>query len=204
MPDDATVFVIDDDMAVRESLRWLLESVGLRVEVFANADALLDRVTADSAGCLLLDVRLPGMSGLDLQQVLHERGIDLPIIIITGHGDVPIAVRALKGGAMDFIEKPFNDQMLLDRVRDALERDRQRRAERDRSASVRNRIDRLTPRERQVMDLVVQGKLNKQIAAHLGLSHKTIEVHRAHIMRKMEADSVATLVRLVLAGHAGS
>lgn len=194
----ATVYVVDDDKAVRESLRWLLESVGLRVALYASADAFLTSYTPQMAGCLVVDVRLPGMSGLDLQQTLTHRGVRLPVIVITGHGDVPVAVRAMKAGAIDFIEKPFSDQTLLDRVRYGLELDARQRTQESEELRLRQRLSRLTPREREVMHMVVRGKLNKQIASDLGLSHKTIEVHRAHVMEKMEADSVAMLVRMAM------
>lgn len=191
------VYVVDDDQAVRESLRWLLESVGLHVETFAGAVEFLERYQ-DQPGCLVVDVRLPGMSGLDLQQMLIQRDIRVPVIVITGHGDVPIAVRAMKAGAVDFIEKPFNDQTLLDRVRYAIDLDARRRADRREELEVRRRMDRLSPRERQVMERVVAGRFNKEIAEDLGISPKTIEVHRAHVMEKMEANSVATLVRMAM------
>lgn len=194
----STVFIVDDDRAVRESLRFLLESVGLAARTYAGADEFLARYDPQTPGCLVLDVRLPGMSGLDLQQVLGERGIRLPVIIITGHGDVPVAVRAMKAGAVDFIEKPFSDQTLLDRVRSALDRDLAERARQQEELELRRRVDRLSPREREVMTGVVAGKLNKEIAQDLGLSHKTIEVHRAHVMQKMEADSLAMLVRMAM------
>ena len=198
MDEQTNVFVVDDDKAVRESLRWLLESVGLRVQTFATADEFLGRHDAAAAGCLVVDLRLPGMSGLDLQDALQRKGIRVPVIMISGHGDVPVAVRAMKGGAMDFIEKPFSDQVLLDRVRDAVEMDRKFRELDRQRVEVTHRLGMLTPREREVMQLVVEGKLNKQIAAELGLSHKTIEVHRAHVMEKMQADSLAKLVRMAM------
>ncbi len=197
------VFVVDDDRAVRESLRWLLESVGLHAETFAGADEFLDRYEPHMPGCLIVDVRLPGMSGLDLQQALTDHGIHLPVIVITGHGDVPVAVRAMKAGAIDFIEKPFNDQTLLDRVHDAIDLDARQRAARVAEMQLRARMDRLSPREREVMGMVVAGKLNKDIAKALGLSHKTVEVHRAHVMEKMEADSVAMLVRMAMMADRG-
>lgn len=199
MNDTPTVYVVDDDKAVRDSLCWLIESVGMRVETFASAREFLDRCDAgEMRGCLVADVRLPGVSGLDLQENLRRRGLHLPTIIITGHGDVPIAVRAMKGGALDFIEKPFSDQVLLDRVREALTRDERYRELALRHDEIAQRYERLSRREREVMELVVQGRLNKQIAADLDLSHKTIEVHRAHAMEKMEADSLADLVRMAV------
>lgn len=197
----STVHVVDDDKAVRDSLAWLLESEGLVAKVFPHADAFLQYCAEKGsglAGCVVVDIRLPGLSGLDLQDVLRKRGVCLPVIIISGHGDVPDAVRAMKAGALDFLEKPFNDQMFLDRVRDALDRDLQGRETREQRQEMCARIDRLTPRERQVMDLVVRGRLNKQIAADLNLSPKTVEVHRAHVMNKMQVKSLAELVRLAV------
>ena len=193
---EPTVFVVDDDPSIRESLRWLIESVGLRVQTSATAQEFLDRYDADTPGCLVLDVRMPGISGLDLQAELSSRKISIPIIIITGHAEVPVAVSALKAGAMDFIEKPFSDQLLLDRVRRAIEADTEARRVHGERAAVSVRLDTLTPREREVMELVIAGKANKVIAAELGLSPKTVEVHRANVMKKMQVDSLADLVRL--------
>lgn len=194
------VYVVDDDAAMRKSLRWLIESVGLEVEAFASANEFLDAITTDAAGCLLLDVRMPGMSGLDLQEQLKQKRVSLPVIMVTGHADVPMAVRALKSGAFDFIEKPFNDQVLLERVQRAIEFEEQAQTEHAKRAEIDGRIESLTPRERQVMEMVVNGMANKQIAAELGLSEKTIEVHRKHVMDKMRAGNVADLIRMVLAG----
>jgi FixJ family two-component response regulator len=199
----AVVLIVDDDQDVRESLQWLVESVGLRSMTYASADQFIREYPQDVHGCLILDVRLPGLSGLDLQEYLLKHHITIPIIVVSGHGDVPVAVQAMKQGALDFLEKPFSDQALLDRIRDALSRDRQWRSDRQQRLAVSQRLARLTPRERQVMDLVVEGRLNKQIASALGLSHKTIEVHRAHVMSKMEADSVADLVRMSLLVNQG-
>ena len=193
-----TVFVVDDDPAMRESLSFLVGSVGLAVECFATARDFLDRYDGRRGGCLVLDVRMPGMSGLELQERLADRGVDIPIVMITGFGDVPMAVRALKRGALDFIEKPFTDQDLLDRIHEALERDRCGRAERARREEIAARIAKLTPRERQVMDCVLAGKPNKVIAAELTLSPKTIEVHRARMMDKMQVSSLAELLQLVI------
>lgn len=199
MNDVPAVYVVDDDKAVRDSLCWLIESVGMRVETFASAREFLDRCDAgDVRGCLVADVRLPGVSGLDLQESLRQRGLYLPTIVITGHGDVPIAVRAMKAGALDFIEKPFSDQVLLDRIREAIRRDERYQELAAKREEIAERYDRLSRREREVMKLVVQGRLNKQIAADLDLSHKTIEVHRAHAMEKMEAQSLAELVRMAV------
>ena len=194
----ATVFVVDDDEAVRRSLCLLLDSVGLESECYDSAVAFLDAWNAEHSGCLLLDIRMPSMSGLDLQARLTERRAALPIIFLTGHADVPLAVRAMQAGAFDFLEKPFNDQELLDRVHAALDhdaRDRQRKNER---REVRDRIGRLTPRERDVLELVVDGNANKVVADSLGISERTVEIHRARVMTKMKADSLAHLVRLWL------
>jgi two-component system, LuxR family, response regulator FixJ len=196
MHSNATVFVVDDDPAIRESLRWLIESVGLNVKVFPTAQEFLEGYDPSTPGCVVLDIRMPGMSGLDLQNELATREIPVPIIIITGHAEVPVAVRALKAGAMDFIEKPFSDQLLLDRIRRAIEVDAQSRRVRSEQAEVAARLGQLTPREREVMDLVIAGKANKVIASELGLSPKTVEVHRAHVMKKMQVASLADLVRL--------
>lgn len=196
MNSEQTVYVVDDDSAVRESLQWLLESVELNVKGFASANELLAEANEDWRGCLVVDLRLPGMSGLDLMDQLKRRGVKLPSIMITGHGDVSAAVRAMKAGAIDFIEKPFNDEILLDRIRAALAIDVEQYESEEYRREITARADRLTPREVQVMGLVVQGMLNKQVATELGLSHKTIEVHRAHVMEKMQAGSLAELVRM--------
>ncbi len=196
------VFVVDDDPAMRDSLRWLIESTGLRVETYPDAQTFLDAVRSDMPGCLVLDVRMPGMSGLDLQSELARRGIGLPTIVVTGHAEVPMAVRAVKAGALDFIEKPFSDQLLLDRVRQGIEMDRQEREARERRGEAVRRLGLLTQREREVLDLVVAGKPNKEIAMVLRLSPKTVEVHRAHVMEKMQASSVAELVRLAILAQA--
>jgi two-component system, LuxR family, response regulator FixJ len=195
---EATVFVVDDDAAVCDSLRFLIESVGLRVETFASAGAFLAAYEPGTPGCLVLDLRMPGMSGLELQEQMARRGLNLPVIIITAHGDVPAAVRAMRAGAIDFMSKPFSDQALLDRIHQALEKDAQARSERAARDAVAARIALLTPREREVMDLVVSGKANKEIAAVLDLSAKTVETHRARVMDKMQANSVADLVRMAL------
>lgn len=197
------VFVVDDDEAVRRSLCWLLGSADLRAEAFASAPEFLDSVTSAHAGCVVTDVRMPGPSGLDLQDELARRGIDLPVILVTGHGDVRMAVRAMKAGAFDFVEKPFDDRTLLDLVQRAVAKnlaDRRTQAER---GDVRARIATLTPRERQVLDLVVAGEPNKGIAHRLGISEKTVETHRAHVMEKMEARSFAELMKLALPLKAG-
>ena len=195
------VFVVDDDRAMRDSLRWLLESIGLSVRTYPTAADFLSDHDPAQPGCLVLDVRMPGMSGLDLQTELANRGSELPTIVVTGHAEVAMAVRAVKAGALDFIEKPFSDQLLLDRVRQALEIDRQSREVRVRREDARRRLASLSAREREVLSLVAAGKANKEVAAALGLSPKTVEVHRAHVMSKMAVDSLAELIRVaILAG----
>ncbi|WP_431861132.1 response regulator transcription factor [Azospirillum sp.] len=203
-PSTPTVFVVDDDEAVRKSLAWLIGSVGLAVQAYESADAFLASWTVERPGCLVLDVRMPGMSGLELQDALARRGSSLPVIIVTGHADVPMAVRALKAGAVDFIEKPFNDQVLLDRIQDAVKRSQSAFAGQARRALVQALLARLTPRERQVAELVAAGKPNKVIAFELDLSMKTVEVHRHNVMDKLEVASVADLTRLFVEANAAS
>jgi FixJ family two-component response regulator len=198
MEAEATVFVVDDDADLRESLGWLLESAGLRVRSYSTAQEFLTEYKSEEPGCLLLDVRMPGLSGLDLQEELRRRGVPPPIIIMTGHAKVPMAVRALKGGAIDFIRKPFRDQALLERIRQAIDLDCQTRQARMECANFAARLSDLTPREREVMELVIAGKPNKIIADDLGISNRTVEVHRGRVMEKMQVDSVAELVRLHL------
>jgi FixJ family two-component response regulator len=198
MTHSGTVFVVDDDPAMRESLRWLLESVSLPVETFASAEEFLDDFDSARAGCLVLDVRMPGMSGLALQQELVSRGASIPVVFITAYGDIPLAVRACKAGAVDFIEKPFSDRRLLDLVREALDRDQAASAEKAELGVFAVRMTSLTAREREIMDLVVEGMTNKDMAAALGVSPRTVEVHRARLMTKLGVDSVASLVRLYL------
>lgn len=198
MTNDSTVFIVDDDDAVRRFLSGLVESVELRVEAHASAQEFLDAYKSGCAGCLLLDVRMPGMSGLELQRELAEQSIDLPVIILTGHGNVPVAVQAMKAGAVDFIEKPFNNELLLDRIQAAVAQSVRAQRARTRQAEFSNRLKSLTPRERQVFDLVVGGKANKTIAYLLGISEKTVEIHRANMMNKMHAKSLALLVHMAL------
>ena len=193
---DPVVFVVDDDASLRHALTNLLRSVGLRVETFGSAREFLAGPRPDAPGCLVLDVRLPGLSGLDLQHELAAAQIDLPIIFMTGYGDIPMTVRAMKAGAVEFLTKPFRDQDLLDAIQQALERDRVAWHRRVALAALRQRYNRLTPREREVMRLVVAGLLNKQIAAELGTSEIMVKVHRGQVMRKMQAASVAELVRM--------
>ena len=196
MSERAVVFVVDDDPSMRRSLESLLRSVGLDARLFSSAQEFMQAERPDAPGCLILDVRLPGMSGLTFQQELAKAGVALPIIFITGHGDVPMSVRAIKAGAAEFLTKPFDDQVLLDAINAAIERDRARRGDAASFAALKARYDGLTPREKQVMKLVVAGLVNKQIAADLGLSLVTVKVHRGQVMHKMLAKSVAELVRM--------
>ncbi len=197
--DEPVVFVVDDDRAARESLSWLIGSVHLRVAAFASAAEFLAAYPPGQAGCVVADVRMPGLSGLDLQTELRQRGIALPVIVVTGHGDVPMAVRAMKAGALDFIEKPFNDQVLIDLVQKAVEKSLAARRSAAEKRDLRTRLEQLTPRERQVLDMVAAGESNKNIAHALGISEKTVEAHRAHVMEKMRANSFAELMKLVIA-----
>jgi len=193
------VFLVDDDEAVRDSLGLLMKSVALTSRSYASANEFLAEYDPDCPGCLILDIRMPGMSGMELQQKLIEMRAILPIIFITGHGDIPMAVEAMQRGAVDFIPKPFRDNELLDRINKALEDDRENRESLVERDEVEKRIQRLTPRETQVLELVVQGKANKVIAGDLGVSQRTVEIHRARVMEKMEAKSLADLVRMHLA-----
>jgi FixJ family two-component response regulator len=190
------VFVVDDDPSIRAALKRLFQSVGVRCETFSSAQSFLNHRPGDQMGCLVLDVRLPGLSGLDLQRELNKANIQIPIIFITGHGDVQMTVRALKAGAVEFLTKPFHDQDLLDAVQQAFNRDHLIRRQQVEVSCLRQRLESLTPREQQVMRLVVFGFLNKQIAGQLGTSEKTIKVHRGQVMQKMEAKSLPELVRI--------
>jgi FixJ family two-component response regulator len=192
----SVVFVVDDDPSVRRAIKRLVESVGLRVELFGSAQEFLRSERPDAASCLVLDIRLPGMSGLEFQRELAKAGIHIAIVFITAHGDIPMTVRAMKAGAVEFLTKPFRDQDLLDAIQQGLERDRARRAEEAEVSTLRERLESLTPREREVLPWVVSGLPNKQIADAIGASEATIKVHRSQLMRKMGSPSLADLVRM--------
>lgn len=191
-----TVFIVDDDPAIRFAMQALMDSVNLQHEIFGSADEFLENVSEQRPGCLVLDIRMPGLGGLELQDELIKRGNTVPVIFITGHGDVPMAVEAMQKGAVDFIQKPFRDQDLLDRISEALKTDQERREQREKHAVVSERVERLTNREKEVFDLVVTGKPNKVIAYELGVSQRTVEIHRARVMEKMQARSLADLVKM--------
>ena len=193
---DATVFVVDDDPLVRESIEQLIKSVGLNVHTFSSAQEFLDQDLPDTPSCLVLDIRMPSLSGLDLQDELVKRGLTTPVIFITGHGTVPMSVRAMKAGAMDFLQKPFEDQDLLDAIHRAIEQNKRTRLEQAEIGEIKRRVESLTSREYEVLVLVVAGMLNKQIAYDLELSENTVKTHRARIMQKMQVESLADLVRL--------
>jgi len=193
-----TVFIVDDDEAIRNSLRLLLKSVGLAAATLPTAQEFLASYDPQQPGCLILDVRMPGMSGLELQEQLNVRGAIIPVIFITGHGDIPMAVEAMQQGAFDFLQKPFRDQDLIDRIQRALAKDKTNRAELAQRSRVRENFGSLTPREREVLDLVTSGKPNKIMAADLGVSQRTVEIHRARVMEKMHASSLAQLVRMMM------
>ena len=194
----ALVFVVDDDEAVRSSTRLLLKSVGLPAVVYSSAQEFLDNYDPTQPGCVVLDVRMPLMSGLELQQLLNIRGAIIPVIFITGHGDIPMAVEAMQHGAFDFLQKPFRDQDLLDRVQRALDKDRVNRSQLREKTRIQERRESLTPREREILELMTRGKPNKVMAADLGVSQRTVEIHRARVMEKMGASSLAQLVRMVM------
>lgn len=198
---EPTVFIVDDDDAVRRFLSGLIESVDLRVEAFASAGDFLDAYEPGQPGCLVLDVRMPGMSGLELQRELADQVIDLPVIILTGHGNVQLAVHAMQAGAIDFVEKPFNNELLLDRIQRAVTENVRAGSERSMRIKIAERMQLLTPREREVLDLVVAGQTNKDVARHLDISEKTVEIHRANVMRKMRAKSLADLVKMATDRH---
>lgn len=193
-----TVYIVDDDNGVRSSIRLLMKSVGLAASPFSSAQEFLGAYRAEQPGCLVLDIRMPGMNGLELQEELNRRGAVIPVIFITGHADVPMAVEAMRHGAFDFLQKPFRDQDLIDRAQRALARDQENRQALKEHARIRACLDSLTPREREVLDLLTTGKANKIMAHDLGLSQRTVEIHRAHVMEKMGAQSVAQLVRMVM------
>ena len=193
---DSIVFVIDDDPSIREAITNLIRSVGMSVQAFGSAKDFMASSRPNAPACLVLDVRMPGLSGLELQRELTDAGISIPIIFITGHGDIPMSVRAMKAGAVEFLTKPFRDQDLLDAIEQAIDRDRELRKQQAGIADLRDRFERLTPREREVMELVVAGLLNKQIAVRLGISEITVKLHRHQVMEKMKADSLADLVRM--------
>jgi FixJ family two-component response regulator len=193
---EGVVFVVDDDASMRHSTECLIRSIGLNAMTFASADQFLKHKRPDTPACLLLDMRMPGLSGLDLQKELAQAGVDIPIIFITGHGDIPMTVQAMKAGAIEFLTKPYRDQDLIDAVRKGLKRDGVARTEQTKLRDLKRRFDSLTPREREVMTLVVSGLLNKQIAAQLGSTEQTVKFHRGHIMQKMQAVSLADLVRM--------
>jgi two-component system response regulator FixJ len=195
---DATVFIVDDDDAVRDSLGLLMKSVGLKARVFDSAESFLENYKPANTGCLVLDIRMPGMSGIELQRELSNRKLELPIIFITAHGDIPMAVEAVRNGALDFVQKPFDDKELVGKIEKALSESLQRQEDDLERAEIRRRASTLTAREQEVMSQVVQGKANKVIAGDLGVSQRTVEIHRARVMEKMQAGSLAHLVRMVL------
>jgi len=198
MEQRATVYVVDDDAAMRDSLCWLLSSVSLRAKAFASADEFLAEWDPSSPGCLLLDLRMPGLNGLELQELLVRDGHQIPIIFLSGHGDVPTAVRAMQAGAIEFLTKPFSERFLLERVQAALEQDALQRKQQRQSEVLRARYAVLTPREREVLHLVVAGRVNREIAEKLSISPKTVELHRSNLMKKMHADSIPSLVAMCL------
>jgi len=194
----ATIFIVDDDPAIQESLSWLLETVGYQIRSFLSAQEFLNAFTPEMCGCMILDIRLPGMSGLQLQQKMSADGIRLPVIIISGHGDIPMAVKAMQQGALTFLEKPFRDQELLDSIQDALEQDDKNKKINELNAATEERLSTLTPREKEVLERIVIGDSNRIIGEHCGISVKTVEVHRARVMEKMQAKNLPQLVQMVL------
>lgn len=202
--EEPTVYVVDDESSVRSSLQWLLESIRLKVETFDSAESFLAKILSDRPGCLVLDVRMPGLSGPELMDKLNEKHFSMPIIFLSAHGDVPLAVRTMKGGAFDFLQKPYNNQQFLERVRNALELDAKNRSHRKQQGDTATRIDGLSGREREILDLVVEGQSNKVIGRALGISYKTVEAHRARLMRKMGVSSFAELMQVVLAFRGSS
>lgn len=200
-PEKITVFIVDDNPAVRDAIRWLVEQVGLQAKTYASARDFLAAFHPGMRGCLVLDIRMPGMSGIELQEKLHQEGIQLPIIIVTGHGDVPLTVRAMKAGACEFLQKPFNDQTLLDAIQSALDKFSQIWEQKDRMSQTSRNLATLTPREREILEQLRHGKLNKVIAGDLNLSVRTVEGHRAKIMEKMGARTVGQLIEMVMQTH---
>jgi len=198
MPSNPVVYIVDDDSAIRDALSFLMKSIGFESKTYASAETFLNQVNFDRPGCLIVDVRMHGMSGLELQQVLNERGIALPVIIITGHGDVPMAVQAMKAGAVDFLEKPYDNEVLITRIRQSLEDATKEQNKESRIAEAKARLAQLTPRELEVMNLLVEGKHNKIIANELNISVRTAEAHRAKVMKKLQADSLSDIVRIAL------
>lgn len=201
---EPTVFVVDDDEAIRSAIRFLMRTAKLNVETYDSAEQFLTEYDPGWPGCLVLDVRMPGMSGLDLQRVMNEREMKIPVIIITGHGDVPMAVEAMKNGVADFIEKPFKNDELLQKVRQCISYDASSRQEISGASELAERLHSLTPREKEVMDLLVQGKRNKLIAAELGISSRTVEAHRSRVMEKLQADSLSDIVRIAMQSEQGA
>lgn len=193
---DKTVFIVDDEPAIRAALRLLIKSVGYQVECFESADQFFSQFDPERQGCLILDIRMPGMSGMDLQVRLNQLDAPLPIIMISGHGEIPIAVKAVQYGAIDFLQKPFSDQQLLDRINQAMDVDHKRRDKKARRVAIQERYDSLTPREKEIMHLVIAGKLNKVIAYDLNISSRTVELHRARVMEKMEAANLSDLINM--------
>ena len=204
MTKEATVYLVEDDDAVRDSLQMVLESVGYHVAAYSRADAFLEDFTTDMAGCMVLDIRMPGMNGMELQRQLNMRNSILPIIFVTGHGDVPMAVEAMQRGAVDFVQKPYREEELLGKIQQAIAADAENRADLEEKHKIIERLAELTPREKQVMELMIEGKANKVIAYDLDISQRTVEIHRARVMEKMGVRSLAHLVRMVMAAEDGN